>query len=284
MKILLSLILLLSMPSALKVEQIPFPAQCPAETSCEPLDYMQYRQGNDVLYALKSSASYKRYKNNFDSVIWQTFFDDVPLGHVSLTERWHLDQKDTYEYTQIGVRIDNDQLNEYTHLIQGDVLAYAVVSDVLKDFEELVSDDTLTDKEHFDQQADLIRRRRLAQYRTDNLNGILVYQEAGEVPDELLVLMAQKAFDQISGYYSALFDIALKAALAAEMENASHQVELISEGNKYWLKLSEKAQQESETVAAEPVDDLTEKNDWLYVSIVLTILFAMIAWFFGYAG
>ena len=153
-----------------------------------------------------------------------------------------------------------------------------------KDFEELVSDDTLTDKEHFDQQADLIRRRRLAQYRTDNLNGILVYQEAGEVPDELLVLMAQKAFDQISGYYSALFDIALKAALAAEMENASHQVELISEGNKYWLKLSEKAQQESETVAAEPVDDLTEKNDWLYVSIVLTILFAMIAWFFGYAG
>ena len=34
MKILLSLILLLSMPSALKVEQIPFPAQCPAETSC----------------------------------------------------------------------------------------------------------------------------------------------------------------------------------------------------------------------------------------------------------
>ena len=104
------------------------------------------------------------------------------------------------------------------------------------------------------------------------------------MPDELLVLMAQKAFDQISGYYSALFDIALKAALAAEMENASHQVELISEGNKYWLKLSEKAQQESETVAAEPVDDLTEKNDWLYVSIVLTILFAMIAWFFGYAG
>ena len=68
------------------------------------------------------------------------------------------------------------------------------------------------------------------------------------------------------------------------MENASHQVELISEGNKYWLKLSKNAQQESETVAAEPVDDLTEKNDWLYVSIVLTILFAMIAWFFGYAG
>ena len=103
------------------------------------------------------------------------------------------------------------------------------------------------------------------------------------MPDELLVLMAQKAFDQISGYYSALFDIALKAALAADLD-ASHQVELISEGNKYWLKLSEKAQQESETVAAEPVDDLTEKNDWLYVSIVLTILFAMIAWFFGYAG
>ncbi len=179
MKLLLSLILLLGSTSALKVEQIPFPAQCPAETSCEPLDYMQYRQGNDVLYALKSSESYKRYKNNFDSVIWQTFFDDVPLGHVSLTERWHLGQKDTYEYTQTGVRIENDQLNEYTHLIQGDVLAYAVVSDVLKDFEELVSDDTLTDKERFEQQADVIRRRRLAQYRTDNLNGILVYQEAG---------------------------------------------------------------------------------------------------------
>lgn len=287
MKLLVSLIMLLCFIPIYKVEPIPFESQCYDSTQCDPLDLIQYKMNDQIMVPLISNKMYPRYKNNFDSVIWQTFFDNVPIGHVSLTQKWHLSAQEEYEYTQGMVRIEGDVLKSYTHKIKGDALAYNSIVDVLEDFNQLVSDETITNKELFDQKKEEIQKQRINQYRTDSLNGIFVYEEAGEVPNELLVLMAQKAFENISGYYTDVFEIVVKGTLATEMKEASRYVELVEDNNKSWLTLSEKSEsEESKTVlgTADNRSEDTNNDDWIYVSLILTVLFALIVWFFGYSG
>lgn len=283
MKYYLVLLMLLTYTPVQSVEPIPFESQCYDVEQCDPLDLIQYRMNEQIMMPFNSKM-YPRYKNNFDSVIWQTFFDHMPVGHVSLTKKWHLSNQDEYEYTQDIARIEGDMIKPYTHKINGDALAYNSVVDVLEDFNQLVSDETITDKELFDQKKEAIREQRINQYRTDSLNGIFVYEEAGEVPDELLVLMAQKAFENISGYYSDVFDIAVKGALAAEMKDAQQSVELVEENGKSWLTLSEKEESEAVSATAKNEPVVSNNDDWIYVSLVLTVLFALIVWFFGYSG
>lgn len=284
MKLLVTLIMLLCFIPIYKVETIPFESKCYDTKQCEPLDLIQYKMNEQIMMPLTSNKMYPRYKNNFDSVIWQTFFDNVPIGHVSLTQKWHLSAQEEYEYTQGMVRIEGDILRSYTHKIKGDALAYNSIVDVLEDFNQLVSDETITNKELFDQKKEEIQKQRINQYRTDSLNGIFVYEEAGEVPNELLVLMAQKAFENISGYYSDVFDIAVKGTLAAEMKDAQRSVELIEENGKSWLTLSEKEASEAVFAPAKNESEVTNNDDWIYVSLILTVLFALIVWFFGYSG
>lgn len=286
MKLLLTLFILLCYSPSTKIDYVPFESQCYDSEKCESLNLMKYESKNQLMYPITDSKNYQRYKNNFDSVIWQTFFDHVPIGHISLTQKWHLSELDNYEYTQGMVRIDGGLLMNYTHKIKGDALAYIIINDVLEDFNQLVSDGTLTNSELFDQQAAIIREKRVNQYRTECLNGIIVYEEAGEVPDELIVMMAQKAFDQIQGYYSDIFDIALKGTLAAELKDAVRSVELVEEEGKIWLTLSEKAYEEDAPVLSLVNDESegTNENDWIYVSLILTVLFALVVWFFGYSG
>lgn len=284
MKLLVSLIMLLCFIPIYKVETIPFESQCYDTKQCESLDLIQYKMNEQIMMPLPSNKMYPRYKNNFDSVIWQTFFDNVPIGHVSLTQKWHLSAQEEYEYTQGMVRIEGDVLKSYTHKIKGDALAYNSIVDVLEDFNQLVSDETITNKELFDQKKEEIQKQRINQYRTDSLNGIFVYEEAGEVPNELLVLMAQKAFENISGYYSDVFDIALKGTLAEEMKDAKQSVKLIEENGKSWLTLSEKEESEAVSATLKNEPEVSNSDDWIYVSLILTVLFALIVWFFGYSG
>lgn len=284
MKLLLALFMLLTYVPIQQIETVPFESQCYDNEQCEPLDLIQYKMNDQMVIPLISSKMYSRYKNNFDSVIWQTFFDNVPIGHTSLTQKWHLSAQEEYEYTQGMVRIEGDVLKPYTHKIKGDALAYSIIIDVIEDFNQLVSDVTITDKKLFDQKQEEIREQRFNQYRTDSLNGILVYEEAGTVPDELIVLMAQKALENISGYYSDVFDIAVKGALAAEMKDAQRSVELIEEDGKSWLTLSEKKASEAVFAPAKNEPEVSNSDDWIYVSLILTVLFALIVWFFGYSG
>lgn len=284
MKLLVSLIMLLCFIPIYKVETIPFESQCYDTKQCESLDLIQYKMNEQIMMPLPSNKMYPRYKNNFDSVIWQTFFDNVPIGHVSLTQKWHLSAQEEYEYTQGMVRIEGDVLKSYTHKIKGDALAYNSIVDVLEDFNQLVSDETITNKELFDQKKEEIQKQRINQYRTDSLNGIFVYEEAGEIPNELLVLMAQKAFENISGYYSDVFDIALKGTLAEEMKDAKQSVKLIEENGKSWLTLSEKEESEAVSATLKNEPEVSNSDDWIYVSLILTVLFALIVWFFGYSG
>lgn len=284
MKLLVSLIMLLCFIPIYKVETIPFESQCYDTKQCEPLDLIQYKMNDQIMMPLISSKMYPRYKNNFDSVIWQTFFDNVPIGHTSLTQKWHLSVQEEYEYTQGMVRIEGDVLKSYTHKIKGDALAYNIIIDVLEDFNQLVSNETITNKELFDQKKEEIEKQRINQYRTDSLNGIFVYEEAGEVPNELLILMAQKAFENISGYYSDVFDIAVKGALAEEMKDAKQSVELIEENGKSWLTLCEKEESEAVSATLKNEPEVSNSDDWIYVSLILTVLFALIVWFFGYSG
>lgn len=284
MKLLVSLIMLLCFIPIYKVETIPFESQCYDTKQCESLDLIQYKMNEQIMMPLPSNKMYPRYKNNFDSVIWQTFFDNVPIGHVSLTQKWHLSAQEEYEYTQGMVRIEGDVLKSYTHKIKGDALAYNSIVDVLEDFNQLVSDETITNKELFDQKKEEIQKQRINQYRTDSLNGIFVYEEAGEVPNELLVLMAQKAFENISGYYSDVFDIAVKGTLAEEMKDAKQSVKLIEENGRSWLTLSEKEESEAVSVTLKNEPEVSNSDDWIYVSLILTVLFALIVWFFGYSG
>lgn len=284
MKLLVSLIMLLCFIPIYKVETIPFESQCYDTKQCESLDLIQYKMNEQIMMPLPSNKMYPRYKNNFDSVIWQTFFDNVPIGHVSLTQKWHLSAQEEYEYTQGMVRIEGDVLKSYTHKIKGDALAYNSIVDVLEDFNQLVSDETITNKELFDQKKEEIQKQRINQYRTDSLNGIFVYEEAGEVPNELLVLMAQKAFENISGYYSDVFDIAVKGTLAEEMKDAKQSVKLIEENGKSWLTLSEKEESEAVSATLKNEPEVSNSDDWIYVSLILTVLFALIVWFFGYSG
>lgn len=284
MKLLVSLIMLLCFIPIYKVETIPFESQCYDTKQCESLDLIQYKMNEQIMMPLPSNKMYPRYKNNFDSVIWQTFFDNVPIGHVSLTQKWHLSAQEEYEYTQGMVRIEGDVLKSYTHKIKGDALAYNSIVDVLEDFNQLVSDETITNKELFDQKKEEIQKQRINQYRTDSLNGIFVYEEAGEVPNELLVLMAQKAFENISGYYSDVFDIAVKGTLAEEMKDAKQSVKLIEDNGKSWLTLSEKEESEAVSATLKNEPEVSNSDDWIYVSLILTVLFALIVWFFGYSG
>lgn len=284
MKLLLALFMLLTYVPIQQIEPVPFESQCYNHEQCEPLDLIQYKMNDQIMIPITSSKMYPRYKNNFDSVIWQTFFDNVPIGHTSLTQKWHLSNQEEYEYTQGMVRIEGDVLKPYTHKIKGDALAYNSIVDVLEDFNQLVSDETITNKELFDQKKEEIQKQRINQYRTDSLNGIFVYEEAGEVPNELLVLMAQKAFENISGYYSDVFDIAVKGALAAEMKDAQRSVELVEENGKSWLTLSEKEASEAVFAPSKNEPEVSNSDDWIYVSLILTVLFALIVWFFGYSG
>lgn len=284
MKLLVSLIMLLCFIPIYKVETIPFESQCYDTKQCESLDLIQYKMNEQIIMPLPSNKMYPRYKNNFDSVIWQTFFDNVPIGHVSLTQKWHLSAQEEYEYTQGMVRIEGDVLRSYTHKIKGDAVAYNSIVDVLEDFNQLVSDETITNKELFDQKKEEIQKQRINQYRTDSLNGIFVYEEAGEVPNELLVLMAQKAFENISGYYSDVFDIAVKGTLAEEMKDAKQSVKLIEENGKSWLTLSKKEESEAVSATLKNEPEVSNSDDWIYVSLILTVLFALIVWFFGYSG
>lgn len=235
-------------------------------------------EGNEICYLLADPSTYKRYKNNYDSILWQTFFDDVPLGHQSLTEKWHLKESDLYEYTQEGVRIEANQVHHYTDLIQGDALADRIVFDVLEDLGKLLSDPTLSTKSLYDQQVVAIQNQRINQYLIDGLNGIYVYQEVGEVDDKAVSTMAQRAMNSMSGYYMDLFTIALKAELAVEMQASALYVEQVEEGGNVFLKLSEKGERVEGVSGPSFVENT---HDWLYVSIVLTILFAFIAWFFN---
>lgn len=284
MKLLLALFILLTYVPIQQIETVPFESQCYDNEQCEPLDLIQYKMNDQMVIPLISNKMYPRYKNNFDSVIWQTFFDNVPIGHVSLTQKWHLSAQEEYEYTQGMVRIEGDVLRSYTHKIKGDALAYNSIVDVLEDFNQLVSDETITNKELFDQKKEEIQKQRINQYRTDSLNGIFVYEEAGEVPNELLVLMAQKAFENISGYYSDVFDIAVKGTLAEEMKDAKQSVKLIEENGKSCLTLSEKEESEAVFAPAKNEPEISNSDDWIYVSLILTVLFALIVWFFGYSG
>lgn len=284
MKLLLALFILLTYVPIQQIETVPFESQCYDNEQCEPLDLIQYKMNDQMVIPLISSKMYSRYKNNFDSVIWQTFFDNVPIGHTSLTQKWHLSAQEEYEYTQGMVRIEGDILRSYTHKIKGDAVAYNSIVDVLEDFNQLVSDETITNKELFDQKKEEIQKQRINQYRTDSLNGIFVYEEAGEVPNELLVLMAQKAFENISGYYSDVFDIAVKGTLAEEMKDAKQSVKLIEENGKSWLTLSEKEESEAVSATLKNEPEVSNSDDWIYVSLILTVLFALIVWFFGYSG